>query len=301
MSSELKVWLDLGRVSNLPSVWTNVLAAALLTGAGQHYATWNWSISIAGLLPATMLALSLMYVGGMLLNDVLDADWDKQHQNPRPINQGRVRQELVQTVAVFCLASAVFLILILAWLKNGAADLWPSLAASLFLLLVICAYNLWHKQFRHSVWLMGLCRFGVYLVAATLVATPDLQLLMAGAVLAGFIAGVTYLAQQEHQNQLHQRWPVLLLFSPLLLALHQPEHLLFWLLLLFFTVWILWISTSYLTAAQLRVRPLIGLLLASIPLLDALVLASVGQWQASLLCIVVFALLPRFQLWVRAS
>jgi 4-hydroxybenzoate polyprenyltransferase len=301
MTSQMKVWLDLGRVSNLPSVWTNVLAAALLASAGQNYANWDWSISTTTLLPGAMLALSLMYLGGMLLNDVVDADWDRQHQNPRPINQGRISQHLVQKAAIFCLVSAVTLLLVLAWLKAGTAHLWPNLVAALFLVLVICGYNFWHKKFRHSVWLMGLCRCGVYLVAATLLATPDPQLLLAGAVLAAFIAGVTYLAQQEHLNQLHQRWPVLLLFSPLVLALQQPQHAFFWVLLLFFSLWILWSTSHYLKANQLKVRPLIGLLLASIPLLDALVLASIGQWQASLCCIAVFLLLPRFQLWVRAS
>ena len=60
--------LRLGRVSNLPTVWTNVLAAAALSGAlaGSH------GDAGAGALGGLLLAMSLFYVGGMFLNDAFD-------------------------------------------------------------------------------------------------------------------------------------------------------------------------------------------------------------------------------------
>ena len=54
--------LRLGRVSNLPTVWTNVLAGTALAGGD-----WNGRRSAL-----VLLAMSLFYVGGMYLNDYFD-------------------------------------------------------------------------------------------------------------------------------------------------------------------------------------------------------------------------------------
>src|SRR3954467_6738794 len=54
--------LKLGRVSNLPTVWSNVLAGtALALGVIQDWRTCM-----------VVLAMSLLYVGGMYLNDYFD-------------------------------------------------------------------------------------------------------------------------------------------------------------------------------------------------------------------------------------
>ena len=59
----LRIALRLGRVSNLPTVWTNVAAAAVLAGV---------PLASLGVL-ALAVACSLFYVGGMFLNDAFDA------------------------------------------------------------------------------------------------------------------------------------------------------------------------------------------------------------------------------------
>jgi len=63
--SRPRAYLLLARVSNLPTVWTNVLAA--VAGAG---------VSISGFDPGlagVIIALSMLYSAGMFLNDVCDA------------------------------------------------------------------------------------------------------------------------------------------------------------------------------------------------------------------------------------
>ena len=62
----LAVALRLGRVSNLPTVWTNALAGIVL--AGGHVADRRT-------LPL-IVAFSLFYVAGMYLNDAYDAGID---------------------------------------------------------------------------------------------------------------------------------------------------------------------------------------------------------------------------------
>ena len=82
---KLGVWLRLGRVSNLPTVWSNVLAALALSGG----------LSQAAGIPALHVALlaaafSLFYVGGMYLNDAFDRHIDARERPQRPIPSGQV-------------------------------------------------------------------------------------------------------------------------------------------------------------------------------------------------------------------
>src|SRR3954452_796413 len=82
-SSRAPLWrtlLVLGRVSNLPTVWSNCLAAWLLGGGGK-----NWDRFALVCSGATLL-----YIGGMYLNDAFDANFDAQHRRERPIPSGRI-------------------------------------------------------------------------------------------------------------------------------------------------------------------------------------------------------------------
>src|SRR5881392_1903166 len=62
--------LVLGRVSNLPTVWSNCLAGWLLGGGGR------WA-----LLAWACVGTSLLYVAGMFLNDAFDFNFDRQHRS----------------------------------------------------------------------------------------------------------------------------------------------------------------------------------------------------------------------------
>src|SRR6266850_970558 len=78
--ARLAVYLRLGRISNLPTVWTNVLAGTLLTSQPLD------SLALGILLPC----LSLFYVGGMYLNDAFDRGIDARERPERPIPSGLV-------------------------------------------------------------------------------------------------------------------------------------------------------------------------------------------------------------------
>jgi hypothetical protein len=66
-------YLLLGRVSNLPTVWTNTLAGAALAGTDVG----------VGRLTFLALAFSLLYTGGMYLNDAFDRDSDRRERPER--------------------------------------------------------------------------------------------------------------------------------------------------------------------------------------------------------------------------
>ena len=96
----LGVALRLGRVSNLPTVWTNVAAGMALSGAGLA----------VEILAGVALAMSLFYVGGMYLNDAFDRDIDARERPERPIPSGLVPAATVFQIG-FALLAAGWLIL----------------------------------------------------------------------------------------------------------------------------------------------------------------------------------------------
>src|SRR5262245_2561264 len=96
----LGIYLRLGRVSNLPTVWTNVLAGAALAGA---------PLSLAPTL-ATLAACSLLYTAGMFLNDAFDHRYDAQHQPERPIAQGLIAAGEVYAVGFLLLAAGALVL-----------------------------------------------------------------------------------------------------------------------------------------------------------------------------------------------
>ncbi|WP_375538096.1 UbiA family prenyltransferase [Pseudomonas mosselii] len=289
----MKTWMTVGRVSNLPTVWTNTLAAALLASSAGALAPPS---SLVWILLLAML--SLLYLAGMLLNDLLDADWDQQHHNPRPITLGLVSRRQVRLATWLALLLAAAAALGLSRLIEQPQWL---LAGVTLLVGCILGYNLLHKKYAHSVWLMGACRSALYLTAAASLAMPARPIWLCALLLGVYISGLTYLARQEHLNQLLSRLPLVLMLSPLALAAYA-DTLWFWPVLLLWLGWLGWHYWLHLADPRRRqVRAFIGAGLAALPLFDALVLAVADQPLGSLLCVLVFFLLPHLQRWIKPT
>lgn len=291
--SQMKTWMTVGRVSNLPTVWTNTLAAALLASSAGALAPPS---SLVWILLLAML--SLLYLAGMLLNDLLDADWDQQHHNPRPITLGLVSRRQVRLATWLALLLAAAAALGLSRLIEQPHWL---LASVTLLVGCILGYNLLHKKYAHSVWLMGACRSALYLTAAASLAMPTQPIWLCALLLGVYISGLTYLARQEHLNQLLSRLPLVLMLSPLALA-GYADTLWFWPVLLLWLGWLGWHYWLHLAdPCRRQVRAFIGAGLAALPLFDALVLAVADQPLGSLLCVLVFFLLPHLQRWIKPT
>ena len=80
--------LRLGRVSNLPTVWTNALVGTALAG-GE---IWTQATLLV------VIGLSLLYVSGMYLNDAFDNEIDAVERPDRPIPAGAVSLNTVFAV-----------------------------------------------------------------------------------------------------------------------------------------------------------------------------------------------------------
>ncbi|MEX0886669.1 MAG: hypothetical protein WD009_09545, partial [Phycisphaeraceae bacterium] len=96
MSARLRAWMELARVSNLPTVWSNVLMGMVLgflagAASGQVFVPpverWQLAVLVMNESLGLLVAMSLLYVGGMMLNDVVDVEVDRRRR-PAPARRG---------------------------------------------------------------------------------------------------------------------------------------------------------------------------------------------------------------------
>ncbi len=181
-----RVYLTLGRVSNLPTVWTNCAAGAALAGAVMDERI-AWAA----------LAISLFYTAGMYLNDAFDAEHDRAVRPERPIPRGLVPRRRVFVTGALLLG---FGELMLVWPRDRDYERLPLLAAALGLALAACIlYYSWrHKRDPFSPVVMALCRALVYVItAAWLVDRLPGQVLAGAAALASYVVALSQVAKYD--------------------------------------------------------------------------------------------------------
>jgi 4-hydroxybenzoate polyprenyltransferase len=268
--------LRLGRVSNLPTTWTNVAAGLTLSGA-------TFDAALGG---GLCLGISCFYVGGMYLNDAFDREYDARERPERPIPSGEVRASTVFAIGFGLLAAGVAIVGALALRAGGSG--WPPLLASLALAAVIVFYDAYHKQNPLSPLVMACNRVLVYVIAA-LSARPLLQLDLAWGSLAllCYLIGLTYVAKQENLRELRALWPLAFLAVPFsyVRALGSPAGAALYLAL---ALW-LGFSLRFLFGSGRRdVKRAVTQLIAGISLLDGLIVAAHGQPLLAAACVLGF-------------
>ena len=183
--------LDLGRVSNLPTVWTNVLAGAVLSRGSLEAPT----------LLLLCTAASLLYIGGMFLNDAFDRHFDARLRPDRPIPSGRASAGDVFGIGFALLAGGVILVGAASWLRGpeqGAERLgWGPLASAGALASLIVFYDAFHKGNPMSAVVMGLCRAALYVMAAVTLGTLTREACFGALLLLLYVVGLTAVARRE--------------------------------------------------------------------------------------------------------
>ena len=196
---DLRSLLILGRVSNLPTVWSNCLAGWWLAGGGTSR---RFALLCVG--------ASFLYVAGMFLNDAFDAEFDRQHRKERPIPSGTITVGLVWGWGLGWLFGGL---LLLSLLGPGA------FAISLLLCTTILAYDAIHKAVTLSPVLMAFCRFLVYLLAASATVRGVSGLAVwSGLALASYVVGLSYIARRESMRGPVRHWPTWALTAPFFAA-----------------------------------------------------------------------------------
>jgi hypothetical protein len=288
----LALALRLGRISNLPTVWTNVLVGALLAGG-----------SLADpRLPLLMLTLSLFYVGGMFLNDAFDREFDAKHRPERPIPSGQVSARQVFVIGFALLAIGMVGV---AGASRGpdGAPAWRALASGAALCAAIVFYDAHHKGNPLSPLIMGLCRvFVVFTAAFSLAAVLPTEVPLAAIALLCHLIGLTYIAKQEHLDRIGNLWPLGFLAVPvvygLVLALAAPVV---WLPLLLYAGVLLFALYLLRRRARGDVPRAVVTLIAGMSVLDGVVLAGDGQLLPAALAAAAFALTLLLQKWVSGT
>ena len=261
-SERLRTINVLGRVSNLPTVGSNCFAGWLLGGGGE-LPKLAWVCTGA----------ALLYTGGMFLNDAVDADWDREHRTERPIPAGRISRGSVYAGALGLLVAGWLLLL---------AEAGRTALLGLALVLAIVVYDLVHKQVGFAPVLMAGCRGLLYLTAAGAGAGGLAQPALLGALaIAGYVAGLSFLARRESTDQRMPRWPVLLLLAPVGLAFVADPGVV-WPLSKILAgsaclLWTAWCLRYAATKPQPNLGRCVSGLLAGIPLVDGLA-AGGGSW-----------------------
>lgn len=187
--SRWRAYLLLARVSNLPTVWSNVLAGLAAAGAASGWPG-SFAADGSGTLLRLSLGVSLMYTAGMFLNDYWDEAFDRRHRPDRPLARGEVnRPEVLATGSALLLGG-------IAIAAAGTSGPW-SLAWLGSLGVAIVYYDQHHKQNPFGPLVMGLCRGLVYCVAAVVATgTVGTPVLAAAAGLTFYVAGLTIVARR---------------------------------------------------------------------------------------------------------
>ena len=250
----LRTLLVLGRVSNLPTVWSNCLAAWVVADKGP----WDRFLLLN-------LGATLLYLGGMFLNDAFDESFDRLHRRGRPIPNGDIKAGMVWGIG-FGLLSAGYLAV--SFLGTDTALLGALLVAAILL------YNWLHKMVAVSPVLMAACRFFLFLMAASATKLGINGLaLWSALVLGGYIVGLSYVARRESLPGALSLWPLVFLGAPALLCLlandgsYRPGAVV---LVAGFIAWTAYPLSYLFRAADRNIGYCVSGLLAGIALTDAL-------------------------------
>lgn len=267
-----RTFLILGRVSNLPTVWSNCLAGWWLGGAGN-----------VGKLPWLVIGMTCLYLGGMFLNDAFDADFDRQHRAERPIVSGAMSLEAVWRWGLAWLASGAFCLI---WLGSLTGTL------GVALLVCIVLYDALHKMIPAAPVLMGACRLLVYVIAASAGSTGVTGwAAWCGLALMAYVVGLSCLARHESAGGPSDYFSLVLLAVPIVLALIMNGGSYREAALLLSAVLALWIIRSLrplFWSPEPDVKGAVSNLLAGIVFVDLLAVLDVPR-AAGLVFLVCFA------------
>lgn len=223
----------LGRVSNLPTVWSNLIAGWTLADeprSGLVLAGYNGPNETIWPLLFVLIGGSFLYIGGMYLNDFCDAAFDARYCPARPIPSGKFSRRTVGLLAAL-------------WFTAGLAyftSFGPvTIGVALLLIATIVLYDFHHKNVAWAPLVMGFCRCLLYLLAFSsfresywfgddygnrqdrildylrndcwAMALDVINFFPAAIPLGLYVAGIAYLARGESRPGKTTRWALLLL------------------------------------------------------------------------------------------
>lgn len=173
------------RLPNVFTAWADVFMGFLFTReALEPIPVFVW----------LLLASSLLYLAGMVLNDVFDVELDRRQRPGRPLPSGRIAWTTAMRLGVLLLIGGVTC----AWLASAAAqDARPGFVGTALAVLVV-SYDAYLKRTPLGPLAMGACRCLNVLLGMSALdgAWQPVHGIVAGG-LGTYIVGVTWFARHE--------------------------------------------------------------------------------------------------------
>jgi hypothetical protein len=285
---KLRTLLTLGRTSNLPTVWSNMLSGAVLSGGAFS----------GGTLAVLLLCGFAFYEGGMFLNDAFDAEVDARERPNRPIPSGQASRGSVFAAGFLLLGVGLLLLAVAPSLHLARPGLGALLAGAATCAAVLF-YNRWHKGYGWSPIVMGACRAGLYATAAlTVSGTLGSVALIGAATLWLYIVGLTHIARFETGSVVDRTWVAGFVLSPLVVTApavviqRSPLPALCFALLL---GWSLRSMSFALRGGKGQIPRAVVSLIAGVSLVDALFISLHGEPILVLAALAAFLLTLKWQ------
>ncbi len=288
-------WFTIGellRISNLPTAWADIVCGWLIgvyLGSGGIVG----SGSLAGLL-GLLISSSGLYLSGMAWNDFFDATVDAVERPWRPIPSGRISRQTAAAIASGLMLTGILAAALLWWWNATCVPL----VISGCLALLILAYDGWLKQNWTGPFVLGACRFLNVILGGSLAldAFPS-WLLYVAATNGVYVIGVSSLARSETENVsrgwflasglfltlsflmtlANGVWPLIGFSGYVFVSEHSR-----WSLFVWWTMFIWWGIGLWRLILGLRqrqtpgqIQQVVGMLLARITVVDALLAAAI--------------------------
>ncbi|MFK7847947.1 MAG: UbiA-like protein EboC [Rhodothermales bacterium] len=298
-SGKLRAYLELARPANVVTAWADICAGVAASGLfSAFWAPWVVSNGSVGEMHESPLAVPLfwlllatsgLYAGGVVLNDVFDAELDATERPERAIPSGRASKVGASIFGVLLLglgmAAAFQVNMISGWIAVGVG-----------LLAVI--YDRFGKHFTLLGPLnMGLCRSGNLMLGVSAVPAALFEVWFLAFIPLVYIGAITAISQGEVYGGSSTKGRVAVIFvlsvvSSLVLLVFSPGYN-----LLYAGVFILlfaWaVIPSFLRAAQypeaLNIRRAVKAGIMGLIPLNAALAAGFAGWP---LGIIVLLFLP---------
>lgn len=131
LPAKILAYLQMMRPANIVTAWADILAGAAATGlfavampSGHLWQVQSWSLDGLTYMPALLwllLATSGLYGGGVVFNDVFDAELDAVERPERPIPSGRSTKRAAIALGLLLLVVGAIAAAQVSWLSGGLA------------------------------------------------------------------------------------------------------------------------------------------------------------------------------------
>lgn len=290
MIREMRAYLELARPANVVTAFADILAGFAATGALSRlltgYPEVGGSIASGTDLIWLLFATAGLYAGGVVLNDVFDAELDATERPERPIPSGRIERKQAALFGGVLLLAGI-----------SAAAFVGSMSLIVALIVAACAV-LYDWAGKHHAVLgpinMGLCRGGNLLLGMSAVPAMVAELWFLAAIPVAYIGAVTAISSGEVEGGTRITGILSILLvgavtaALVLLGVRIDYRL--WHASAFIILFVLLVYPPFVSAfiqpSATRLRKAVKTGVLSLIVVDAALAGGFGGWRAGLLVLV---------------